>query len=215
MTYDATAFETETIANIILWVYGHGDAVDGLCAGTECHPERLEETLVSLVRLNAAADYFGIEQLAMETTKSIEAILAGDWQTKAFIKAAKVVADECGDAKVHRAFTAAAAKHIEDLASTTMDITDLAALDGFAPVMVKAAAMNMAKLRSEMEGIKGHVKWMKSEMETHKKATEKAMKELSDTDVCCRCDAEFAGYVQTYDGFIFTVRCKNCFAGRL
>lgn len=114
---------------------------------------------------------------------------------------------------------------MDELIASKQDIEIFSCLDDFTAILMDTTAELMSRLmdRSDkkvkqlteaMAGLKDYIDFLTREAKTNKAAAAKAMAKLKETDECSDCYMPFIGYVDTLDGYISSVRCKNCFERR-
>lgn len=67
------------------------------------------------VRVNAIADYYGIQGLTLLANQKIQQAYQVKWDAKAFLTSAKEALDNTGDKKLHGMMALLAAQHLEEL----------------------------------------------------------------------------------------------------
>ncbi|KAL5091713.1 hypothetical protein Trisim1_002927 [Trichoderma cf. simile WF8] len=72
------------------------------------------DTLIH-VRVNAIADYYGIQGLTLLANQKIQQAYQAKWDAKAFLTSAKEALDNTGDKKLHGMMALLAAQHLEEL----------------------------------------------------------------------------------------------------
>ncbi|KAL6699148.1 hypothetical protein J3F84DRAFT_365053 [Trichoderma pleuroticola] len=98
------------------------------------------------VRVNAIADYYGIQGLTLLANQKIQQAYQAKWDAKAFLTSAKETLDNTGDKKLHGMMALLAAQHLEELIASPQ-LADL--VGDFAAEVLRYHAHKLEASRQE------------------------------------------------------------------
>lgn len=108
-------FDADTMKKVIRFVYTDKYNVPG--KEQDSNPETVKANLLSHLRVNAAADYYDIEPLKLETRERVKAILGSQrlWSPDYFPAVLKEAEERNGDKDLLRILHSTTSEHIEQL----------------------------------------------------------------------------------------------------
>lgn len=177
----------------------------------------IKPRLLSLVRLNGVADYYGVHDVRKSTADEIKHELNNHWEPKMFLDAAEAVVLGTGDPQVHAHFAAAAARNVRALSGSGLDISVLNSVDGAAEIILNQMAARLRRAEHE------HYQQLAAQARIHdelnkgttayNEAMTSVIDKLASTEGCKHCGTEFTVYIGE-SHFTYFVQCQNCFPGR-
>lgn len=162
--------------------------------------------LLSLVRVNAIADYYRVTKLRERANCEIKDVLQNQWSATSFIEAARAVASDTGDKELHHIFAQIAAKHVEELFGHGFDLSGLTSLDDFAMQFMKGSAARV----TELTALAKVNEMLFFELEKVKVNINKCSTAMKKKVKCRRCRALFHCYFETSNYATYEICCKKC-----
>lgn len=174
-------------------------------------PETAKDKLEYLVRVNCLAEFYDIESLRLASLNAIDTFLKNHYDTAAFVAAARIVADEAGDASIHHLFATTAAGKCAELVNAGLDLELFSSLHGFASIMMQKMVANNAAFEEAKTAHKSFGRFLAEELESTKASIARCVKHLEDSKPCSHCNETPNVYIENFVTYSHVVRCRGCY----
>ncbi|CVL06517.1 uncharacterized protein FPRN_05197 [Fusarium proliferatum] len=186
---------------------------------SEAVRDRATDNILSHLRVNAIADYYGIKGLVKLSTDKLGTIFRNEQDFRIFPKVIQEMSVSNRDTGLQAIIASAAAHYIEDLTASQI-LRNLDIESNLAIEIIEACGKRIQKLETELSGVHE----LKNSYQSAKEREQRAHKaihaqvrnlitELRESIGCMSCGTQFKCYIdepaQTETN-AYAIRCKSC-----